>query len=420
MISKKALSAALSLSILSTGLVATPTADGLYAIFDTDKGTFTTQLYFQKAPLSSANFVGLAEGTLPHYESGSTNPVYSNFYDGLTFHRAVPSFVIQGGDPEGDGTGGPGYDWPDEVHPDLIHDAEGILSMANSGANTNGSQFFVTLDATPNLDGIHNVFGKVVEGIAVVRAIGILPNAGSNNNNSLNTPVVINSVDILRIGEAAEAFDPTLYANHFDPSIPLFGKEVQSEIQIANTSSEKITVSTPYVPLNEYSVFTSDDLDTWTEVQHVLPSIDSDAADPAVDLMPVNGPEFVRFDTTRRIVSDMSGIIDEIRIESPDGQNTFVEVIKIEPSLVGTYNANDSTDFGVYLDWIEISETRTQLRVQFPSNNPYQPISNAIQFYLDRSEGNEGNVYIRDENSSLSFAGDDIVIEGTFTITPAD
>ena len=126
------------------------------ATFDTDKGVIRIELFDDKTPNTVANFEKLCE---------------KNFYDGLTFHRVIPDFMIQGGCPEGTGTGGPGYKFEDEFHPDLKHDGPGILSMANAGPNTNGSQFFITHGATPHLNGKHSVFGKVIEGQDVVDAI---------------------------------------------------------------------------------------------------------------------------------------------------------------------------------------------------------------------------------------------------------
>lgn len=143
----------------------------MQAIFETNKGNFTIELYADKAPNTVANFVGLIEGTKEFTDAESGEPTTRPYYDGLTFHRVIPDFMIQGGCPLGSGTGGPGYQFADEFHPELKHDAPGILSMANAGPNTNGSQFFVTVAATPWLDGNHSIFGKVIEGMDVVNAI---------------------------------------------------------------------------------------------------------------------------------------------------------------------------------------------------------------------------------------------------------
>ncbi len=137
----------------------------VFAVFDTTEGRFKARLFADKAPDTVENFTGLAEGT----KTGKP------FYDGLVFHRVIPDFMIQGGCPEGTGRGGPGYKFADEFHPDLKHAKAGILSMANAGPNTNGSQFFITVAATPWLDNKHSVFGEIVEGYDVVKKISETP-----------------------------------------------------------------------------------------------------------------------------------------------------------------------------------------------------------------------------------------------------
>lgn len=168
--------------------------DGLFARLSTDRGDIVVKLEYKKTPLTVCNFVGLAEGKL---NAAGGNP----FYNGLTFHRVIKDFMIQGGDPLGNGTGGPGYKFPDEFAEDLKHDGPGVLSMANAGPNTNGSQFFITHKATPWLDGKHTVFGHVVEGQEVVNAI----QQGDK----------IKSVTIIRNGAEARAFknDQTAFEN---------------------------------------------------------------------------------------------------------------------------------------------------------------------------------------------------------------
>jgi len=140
---------------------------GIIAEIKTSKGDIYIQLYYERAPLTVANFVGLAEGTLPNKVSKVGDP----YFDGLTFHRVVPNFVIQGGDPMGNGMGGPGYQFRQEIVKELRHDSEGTVAMANAGPGTNGSQFYITLAATPHLDGGYNVFGKVIKGMDVVKSI---------------------------------------------------------------------------------------------------------------------------------------------------------------------------------------------------------------------------------------------------------
>jgi cyclophilin family peptidyl-prolyl cis-trans isomerase len=159
--------------------------EGLYAEFDTPRGHFICELYYRKVPLTVANFSGLAEGKL------GPNPG-TPFYDGLTFHRVVPDFVVQGGDPQGTGEGGPGYDFPDEFAPGLRHDDSGILSMANAGPDTNGSQFFLTLQPVNRLNYLHSVFGRIVQGRAVLAQI--------------RSGDPMTKVRILRIGADAQRF----------------------------------------------------------------------------------------------------------------------------------------------------------------------------------------------------------------------
>jgi peptidyl-prolyl cis-trans isomerase A (cyclophilin A) len=137
----------------------------IYAAFDTTEGKFKAKLFADKTPLTVENFVSLAEGT----KTGKP------FYDGTVFHRVIPDFMIQGGDPEGTGRGGPGYRFEDEFHKELKHAKHGLLSMANAGPNTNGSQFFVTVAATPWLDNKHTIFGEITEGYDVVKKISEVP-----------------------------------------------------------------------------------------------------------------------------------------------------------------------------------------------------------------------------------------------------
>ena len=167
----------------------------LHARFTTTLGDFTIELFEEQAPNTVANFAGLAAGTKPFIDPATRAEATRPFYDGLVFHRVIDGFMIQGGDPEGTGRGGPGYKFGDEFHPSLRHDAAGILSMANAGPNTNGSQFFITLGPTPHLDNRHTVFGKVTEGMDVVRAIGSTPTGPQDRP---LTPVVMTTVTIVR------------------------------------------------------------------------------------------------------------------------------------------------------------------------------------------------------------------------------
>ena len=169
---------------------------GTYAHFETTEGRFTIRLFHEQAPRTVENFVGLAEGTKEWTDPASGKKQKAPLYDGIVFHRVIDGFMIQGGDPLGQGTGGPGYKFADEFHPSLRHSKAGILSMANSGPNTNGSQFFITLGPTPHLDNKHSVFGEVVEGMDVVKRIGGVRTARGDRP---VTDVVINKVTIERV-----------------------------------------------------------------------------------------------------------------------------------------------------------------------------------------------------------------------------
>jgi peptidyl-prolyl cis-trans isomerase A (cyclophilin A) len=165
------------------------TEEGLFAKITTSKGLITIKLEYEKAPMTVANFVALAEGKMKN----TAKPEGTPYFDGLKFHRVIADFMVQGGDPTGTGSGGPGYAFTDEIHPDLRHTRAGTLSMANAGPATNGSQFFITHKDTPWLDGKHAVFGYVVSGQDVVNAI-------AQND-------VMQTVRIERVGKAAKAWD---------------------------------------------------------------------------------------------------------------------------------------------------------------------------------------------------------------------
>ena len=167
----------------------------MIATFDTNRGTFKVTLFADKAPKTVENFVGLAEGTKEFTDPKTGDKVKRPYYDGLIFHRVIKDFMIQGGCPIGQGTGGPGYKFGDEFHPELKHNKPGLLSMANAGPGTNGSQFFITTVPTPWLDNRHTIFGEVTEGYDVVDAIGKTKTGPMDRPVE---PIVINKVTITK------------------------------------------------------------------------------------------------------------------------------------------------------------------------------------------------------------------------------
>ena len=193
--------------------------NGIYAKFNTSKGTILAKLTHDLTPGTVGNFVGLAEGQLEN----SARPMGKPYYDGLKFHRVIPDFMIQGGCPQGQGTGGPGYNFDDEFHPTLRHDGPGVLSMANAGPGTNGSQFFITHVETAWLDGKHTVFGHVVEGQDVVDAIA----QGDT----------IDSLEIVRVGEEAQKWNAIEAFRTFEGSRE---KRIAEQKKMAEEALEKL------------------------------------------------------------------------------------------------------------------------------------------------------------------------------------
>lgn len=243
---------ALALSGLSETRAQAPTADGLYAEFATSLGTYWCRLEFEKAPRTVANFVSLAEGTRDWVDFQRATIRHQPIYDGLTFHRVITNFMNQAGSPNGQGTDGPGYQFRDEFHPQLRHNKPGILSMANSGPNSNGSQFFTTVAPTPWLDDKHSVFGEVVQGYDVVNTINQTAGTGSG---APKVTVTIEHVRILRQGTAAASFDPA----NVTPPLPGVGTLV-SEISRADGH---LVLGYPLTAGRLYHVSLSTELPTW-------------------------------------------------------------------------------------------------------------------------------------------------------------
>ncbi len=220
--------------------------DGIYAVFQTSTGKIICRLYFEKAPITVGNFIGLAEGTREFTDPKTGNKTKKPFYNGLIFHRVIKDFVIQGGCPLGSGRGSPGYEFIDEFDESLKHDSAGILSMANSGANTNGSQFFITLAPTPHLNGRHTVFGKLVSGMETLMKIGEVK--VDKQTMKPYEDIFIKEVKIIRKGDKAKVFDAEA----------AFAKKEELREKMEEEKEKKIKIFLKELGIDESKIITSE------------------------------------------------------------------------------------------------------------------------------------------------------------------
>lgn len=225
--------------------------DGLYATIATSMGEVRVQLEYEKAPVTVSNFVGLAEGTRTAVNSSTGAIPKGGFYDGTIIHRVVKNFVIQGGSRDGEASSGPGYSFQDEFHPDLTHDEPFVISMANSGINTNGSQFFITVTPQPDLNNKHSVFGKVVEGADVATAISEM--ATQSGSSRPVTDVVIETVTIDRVGADARLFDASAV------ELP----KVSASVLEWDVKDGQYFLDLNYQRNSSYTLYESEDLVNW-------------------------------------------------------------------------------------------------------------------------------------------------------------
>lgn len=289
--------------------------DGLYAEIVTNKGTMVLELEYKKAPITVANFVSLAEGTNTFVDSTYKGKKY---YNGLKFHRIIDEFMIQGGDPMGTGAGSPGYKFNDEISNDLKHDKVGTLSMANSGPNTNGSQFFITEKETPFLDGSYNVFGYLVVGEDVLHNI-----AGVKTTKPGDVPVedvIMNEVNIIRKGKEAKDFDaPKIFKDHFAEADKAEKERVAKMEEDKRVMEEKSATA---------AVDTKKMLDDYASKSKALPSglkmyliTKTDGASPKEgDMVKVNYEGYFTdgklFDSNIQAVADRYGMMDQRRADA--------------------------------------------------------------------------------------------------------
>ena len=236
---------------------ALPLQAQIFADFDTTLGDFTVELDYTNSPRAVASFITLAEGSRPWIDS-TTGAVQTNkpYYEGITFHRVIDGFVIQAGSQNGTGSDGPGYSFPDEVDNGLSFNTPYLLAMANSGPNTNGSQFFITVGTPTNLNGVHTIFGSVSAGTSVVDTINDVPTSGNPSNRPL-TDVVINTVAIRRVGDEATAFD------EFSQVLPVI-QEVAIEFDFDSENAPLLGFTQP--PASTINIRQSEDLMNWEVV----------------------------------------------------------------------------------------------------------------------------------------------------------
>lgn len=231
--------------------MAAPSGDGLYATLQTTAGEICFELYYTNVPQTVANFIGLAEGSRPWIDPRTTFVSQEPFYNGIIFHRVISGFMIQAGSPNGTGSDGPGYTIQDEFVPELRHDQPGRVSMANSGPDSNGGQFFITVDSTPHLDDVHSVFGNVVEGLSVVSAIA---NTTVDANNRPLTDITITNVLITRNGTDAQNFAVT---NQGLPEV--------AALPLSITGNPEIKLTTGTATSSFQYVYSSTNLSDWTQ-----------------------------------------------------------------------------------------------------------------------------------------------------------
>lgn len=231
---------------------AVPTADGLYARFTTSMGTFYCQLRYNLVPRTVGTFVSLTEGDKDWLDHSQARIVRRPFYDGLTFHRVIANGIIQSGSPNGTGSDDAGYRFKDEFNPALTHSQPGVLAMANSGTNSNGSQFYITVSPQPPLDNHYTIFGRVVEGMDIVTNISNVP---ANSSQKPLTPIILTNVTILRIGAAATAFDATAVS----PPLPV-PHPIDSNIQITGPN---LLLHWQNTVSNEYRICFTANLANW-------------------------------------------------------------------------------------------------------------------------------------------------------------
>ncbi|MBK1878889.1 peptidylprolyl isomerase [Pelagicoccus mobilis] len=363
----------------------------MYAVFTTSSGEFTAKLYHDQTPITVANFVGLAEGSVHRWDNEDSEPITGPYYDGIIFHRVISGFMIQGGSPNGLGTDGPGYSIPDEISPDLKHTKAGQLSMANSGPNSGGSQFFITLGAAAWLDGKHAIFGEIVDGQSIVNAIGDLPTGTADRPNN---PPVIESITIVREGEEAAQFNPRDY------EVPNIG---YPKVEF-HEDGEQYVASFDRRTNADYIIRRTEDLDSWETDDSVTGSL--------------SAPSSHDIDVTEDISDSGSSFIEVTELSYPktiDAVGTQLTIklegnddisITLNEDIEGTYTFGESEGTVNGYLWFPMV-SRDQLFISFSG------LRN-MQLHLTWSNDTEGRV-VAHLPDTFQGAGNAFTVEGTFT-----
>lgn len=398
------------LALAAAAACAAAQEDGLYADFATSMGGFTCRLEYAKAPLAVANFVGLAEGSKAWVDYAvATVRTNTPFYNGITFHRVITNFMIQAGSPNGLGTDGPGYQFPDEFDASLRHDGPGVLSMANSGENSNGSQFFVTVTATPQLNDVHTIFGRVVDGQAVVDAIDAV--ACDTNDRPLEA-VTIQSIAIRRVGAAALAFNAATQGLPYATPLRL-GLHVETN---------SLALEFPREQHGNCQIFTGTDLVSWTSM-----NLGYEIAPPATSGLVVTlntegdprqfySAARVKYPSSAFVPWSMAGRTMQLFFDFGNGTNTMHFAAD---GLTGTYTWPPFFAPGTIVGYSwQIEQNALYVYngylwpVQFTTANPM-----LLEFVFGLNNDRAGTfngTYVTNVNPISG-----IPVSGTFTLTPA-
>jgi len=365
--------------------------EGIFADFNTSLGSFTCRLDHIAAPKTVASFIGLATGERAWLDKRSGQVRTDRFLDGLVFHRVIAGFMVQSGSPKGDGSDGPGYAFPDEFNPGLRHDGPGVLSMANSGPASNGSQFFITVTNTPWLDDRHTVFGRVTSGLTVVQAISQV--ATDKNTDKPLTDVILERVTIRRVGAAAHAFDPETQNLPVVSQVPLGIRLGEDAVVLAFTASL----------FAEHCLRSSSDLLVWTNV-----TLGIDLVAPALGEVQRATSAPVQFYSLARVQYPATTFAPRtvhdrtLVLSLSAGLGTLT--IRFDSAGGGTYDHNGSPGLLLGYDWIQDPYRGRLWPIEFSA---VVPMTLRLDFTSDGGGTFEGTAY----------AGGSFGISGSFTLS---